>query len=643
MCGIAGIVCLSKSLPPHQLTKLVRNMANRIAHRGPDDFGEWVSSNGKVAFSHRRLSIIDTSSAGKQPMVASDGRSAITFNGEIYNYLDLRSEFESSGKALRTHTDTEVLLELLQERGTSVIEKLDGMFAFAFYDAAKGNVFLARDSFGEKPLYYLHTRDFFAFASELGALSTLPWFDSTIDGEAVAEYFAFQYVPAPRTIYQKVKKLPPGSYLKLSERGDVEIRSHFTFAPARDPRADRSMDALADELGDILVRSTKRRLMSDVPLGAFLSGGVDSSVTVAIMTRELKQNVKTFSMGCLNSPESEHDDARQMAEWLGTDHNELLIEPDIATLVSKIAGVLDEPLADSSCLPTYLLSEFARRKVTVLLSGDGGDEMFGGYGRYFSTLDEDSSRLKGDQNYAHWKPSDGYFGSRIMIFNEGELAAFLGEIPPETKAGFESYKARLNDPSAPLLSRLRAIDTANYLPGAVLAKVDRMSMQHALEVRTPFLSREVASFAEKLAVQHMYADGQGKLVLKEYASRFIPRPWLERRKRGFGVPTHLWDRSSCIRTLKKLLLGNGALSQYWIGREGLERFIKRNEDPNSFSAYQVWSVLVFEVWLRTHLVSHHERSLAFCHIRDIFNSARSGVKNFVARPRKIAVHGDICT
>lgn len=618
MCGVAGIVAISDRYSPSELRRLVRKMADRMVHRGPDDSGEWVSSDGRAAFAHRRLSIIDTSSAGHQPMVAPDGKSAITFNGEIYNYRELRAVVDQLGRRLRTQTDTEVLLELLRGSGPSAIEKLDGMFAFGFYDSVSRELILARDPFGEKPLYYMLAAGCIAFASELHSLTVLPWFDATIDRDAVAEYFAFQYVPAPRSIYSAVKKLPPGSYLRFNSSGSVEIRRHFTFNPQPAPRRDQPLDQLVDELREILVRSTSRRMISDVPLGAFLSGGVDSSATVAIITKELGKRVKTFSLGCPNSEESEHLNAREMAERLGAEHHELLVLPDVPLLVQKIARVLDEPLADSSCLPTYLLSEFSRRQVTVLLSGDGGDEMFGGYGRYFSTLEEDRRSAAGDPQYSGWKASDGYFGSRIMIFNEPQLADLLGEIPEETRAGFESFKARINDGSYPLISRLRALDTATYLPGAVLAKVDRMSMQHALEVRTPFLNREVAMFAEKLAPEHLYASGQGKLVLKEYVTRFVPREWLDRPKRGFGVPIHLWDRGGCLKTLRRITLGPGGLSKHWIGRKGLERFIAVQERPESFSAYQVWSVLIFEIWLRSHLAASDTDELERSLVHDLW-------------------------
>ncbi len=627
MCGIAGIVDLSGSRSPEQLRKLVRKMADRIAHRGPDDSGEWVSPDGRVAFSHRRLSIIDTSSAGKQPMIGNDRKSAITFNGEIYNYLDLRKVCERAGGRLRTHTDTEVLLELLCQQGASVIKSLDGMFAFAFYDGETRELLFARDPFGEKPLYYMHSHGALAFASEVHSLMALPWFDSTIDAEAIAEYFAFQYVPAPRSIYAHVKKLPPGCVMRLNAAGTLHFETHFSFTPLANPSRNQSMDALVDELRDILVRSTERRLMSDVPLGCFLSGGVDSSATVAVVTQELKRSVKTFSLGCPNSDESEHIFARQMAERLGAEHNEFLVTPNIPVLVHKIARLLDEPLADSSCLPTYMLSEFSRRQVTVLLSGDGGDEMFGGYGRYFSTLQEEQKKLQGDPHYATWQASDGYFGSRIMIFNVPELTALMGEIPPETRAGFEAYKAKLNDPGSPLLSRLRAIDMANYLPGAVLAKVDRMSMQHALEVRTPFLNREIAAFAEKLAPEHLYLDGQGKVILKDYVNRFVPREWLDRRKQGFGVPIHLWDRVGCLKTLRRLVLGSGALTQHWVGRKNLESFVQRQESPGTFSAYQVWSVLILEIWLRSHLISNEDRSVERGPVHQLIHNSTARVQS----------------
>ena len=367
MCGIAGFVDLRGRFHAEALRELATRMANTMLHRGPDDGGAWVDPTGYCAFSQRRLSIIDLSPAGHQPMQSSDGRTCITFNGEIYNFNDLRSELESNGRTLRTRTDTEVLLEAIRAYGTETFLKLDGMYAFAFFDEQTSDLILARDPFGEKPLYYTHQNGYFAFASELHALPVLPQFDATIDEEAIAQLFMLQYVHAPRTIYRSAKKLPPGHWLRLSRDGTIRIEQFYKFTPQSGPFEDRSLDDLADELKEILVRSVRRRMISDVPVGAFLSGGVDSSLVVALIARELGHKVKTFSIGFDKAPESEHLFARQMAERLGTDHHDKILAPDILNLATMIGQILDEPNGDSSCLPTYLISEFARRQVTVSL------------------------------------------------------------------------------------------------------------------------------------------------------------------------------------------------------------------------------------------------------------------------------------
>jgi asparagine synthase (glutamine-hydrolysing) len=608
MCGIAGILNISGNLSPREMQRLALEMALRMEHRGPDDSGVWVDPSGYCAFSHRRLSIIDTSSAGKQPMLSRDGHSCITFNGEIYNYLDIRADLEKFGHQFSSSSDTEVLLAALRQYGETLFEKMDGMYAFGYLDVPSREVLLARDPFGEKPLYYTVQNGYLAFASELHCLSVLPGFDVGIDRDSLAQYLAFQYVPSPRSIYAKVSKLPPGHFMRIKPDGKIEVQRHFRFKPQNSPSAEQPMDQLADELEDILIRSIKRRMISDVPLGAFLSGGVDSSAVVALMRKVLGRDVKTFSLGVHDSPESEHLFARQMALHVGADHHDLVLTPDVPKLIHTIGACLDEPNADSSCLPTYLLSQFARRQVTVLLSGDGGDEMFGGYGRYFSTLDEEERFVKGAPELANWSPSRAYLSNRILIFELEHTRDLFGELPAQTEELLARLRSDLDAPSSPLISRLRELDMHTYLPGAVLAKVDRMSMQHALEVRCPILSIEVARFAEKLHASHCYAAGHGKLVLKEVASRYIPRAWLDRRKQGFSVPTHLWNQRDFVATLKKMTLSQDSCLPNLLDSARLARFVKRQEE-GGFSAYQVWSVLLLEIWLRAQTAKASTKTL----------------------------------
>ncbi|MBI5849894.1 MAG: asparagine synthase (glutamine-hydrolyzing) [Planctomycetes bacterium] len=599
MCGIAGIVDHRGNRSAQELERIAAAMADAMPYRGPDDRGTWVSPDGRCAFGHRRLSIIDTSSGGHQPFVDEAARVAITFNGEIYNYRELKQDLEAAGHRFRTKSDTEVLLALVTEHRERAFEQLDGQFAFGFWDATDRSLLLGRDPFGEKPLYFAQGDGWFAFASELHALARVPGFDPAIDRDTIAEYLALQYVDAPRSIWRNASKLRPGHWLRLDGEGRVRTGRHFAFEPRGGVRPSRPMPELADELEDILLRLVERRMIADVPLGAFLSGGVDSSTVVALMTKALGGTVKTFSIGFENSPdETEHLYARQIAQHLGTEHHDRVLELEVLPLLHHIGTVLDEPNGDSSCLPTFLVSKIAKERVTVCLSGDGGDEMFGGYGRYFATLQDEARDIPGF-DAGRW-----YYGSRMLIHLDEHLAELFGEVPPRTKALLGSLRRRLSREPGPLLHRMRAHDAAHYMPGAVLPKVDRMSMQHSLEVRTPFLSRELAAFCEQLAVDDLYRDTtlhgpQGKLVLKELAQRYIPRAWLDRKKMGFGVPTKTgWGKDALVSWLRELVLGSDAKLAAWIDKRGREAFVRRQDA--SFSFYQSWLVLVLELWLRNH-------------------------------------------
>jgi asparagine synthase (glutamine-hydrolysing) len=430
------------------------------------------------------------------------------------------------------------------------------MFAFAAFDRASGKILLARDPFGEKPLYYTTLANgAFAFASELQALELLPGFDATANLDAMAEILTFQYAGAPRSIYQAVNKLEPGCWMEIDADGQTRSGRYFQFEPHGASTGERTMDDLADELEDILVRSLERRLISDVPLGAFLSGGVDSSVVCALVRRKLGVPLKTFSTGFSDAPESEHLTARAFAEHLGTEHYENVVSPDVSAFIDHIGDLLDEPNGDNSCLPTYLLSKFAREHVTVAVSGDGGDEMFGGYGRYFSTL-EDQARSLSAGYPTGFAPGAVYYGNRILVGDEPFIENLFGFLPE----GFADHLARLRselDEAGPgrLLEAMRRSDVDNYMPGAVLPKVDRMSMRNSLEVRTPFLNTELAHFAQRLPESVLVQGGRGKLVLREVAYRHLPRELVDLPKKGFGLPMSDWARTSLLSVAQTVLLG----------------------------------------------------------------------------------------
>lgn len=573
-------------------------MAECMRHRGPDDAGIWCSPDGLVALSHRRLSIIDTSSGGHQPMEDPLAKACIAFNGEIYNFLELKAELEREGFEFRSRSDTEVLLAALRQWGTSALTRLDAMFAFGYYSDVDRSLLLARDIFGEKPLYYVDTAEYFAFASELHALALLPGFDATVSTDTIAAFLCFQYLPGAQTIYRCVRRLAPGCWLRVGLSGKMESGSYFEFRTSPRQQQRRSLDELADELEDLIVTSIRRRLISDVPLGAFLSGGVDSSTVAAICTRRLGKQLKTYSIGFAGHSDSEHFDAAEISHHLGTDHSERVLAADAVELGAHLGKVLDEPNADTSCLPTYLLCKFARETVTVALSGDGGDELFGGYGRYFNTVEEWERKRAGDRSLDWWRAGDVYLSNRILVFPDEELRELFGTLPPSLRELLARSRAAIDSDKRPLINVLREWDARTYMPGAVLAKVDRMSMQHSLEVRAPLLGIDIARFAMGLAGDECYHAGQGKLVLKRVASRYLRYEWVARPKRGFGLPMDMWGAARLMPALRVLLRSSDCRLAAWIDRVNLERYVQRLE--HQFHAYRAWALFILETWLRTH-------------------------------------------
>jgi asparagine synthase (glutamine-hydrolysing) len=478
------------------------------------------------------------------------------------------------------------------------LPKLDAMFAFGHYDTRKRELILARDIFGEKPLYYVDTDNLFAFASELHPLQNLPGFDPSIDIETIANYLTFQYVPCPDAIYQKAHKLPPSCYLRLRAGKPPEVRRYFNFMTSADQASARPLDDLADELEEILTISLRRRLISDVPLGAFLSGGVDSSTLAALTTKKLNLPLKTFSIGFSGHKESEHFDAAAIARHLGTEHNDQVLDGYPVELGRHIATVLDEPNGDSSCVPTFLVSRHTRQTVTVALSGDGGDELFGGYNRYFVTVDESARNDAGDVPWGGWGRGNAYISSRLLINVEPDIERLMGAVPPGLAAKLARMRGEIDQDSRPLINVVREVDAHNYLPGAVLAKVDRMSMQHSLEVRAPLLGLDVAKFAMKLSAADCYGSQQGKLVLKRVASRYLPIEWLQRPKRGFGIPIDMWGKGSLLPATRSLLEAPECRLQDWIERKRLIASLDHLDQ--AFHPYQCWALFVLEIWLRHH-------------------------------------------
>ena len=608
MCGIAGIIDTGLGISREELSRLATAMRDSMTHRGPDDGATWVSEDGRVALAHRRLSIIDLRAEGRQPMTNEDESVHIVFNGEIYNHHELRAELEAKGHRFRSNSDTEVLVHMFEDTALEQCEKLDGMFAFAAWNSRERKLILARDPFGKKPLYIAEGNGFFAFASELRALEQLPFLNRTLSRDAIAAYLLVQYMPRDFGVYEGLSKLTPGTAMLLDfERKQRRSLHFYDFNPKQSIETRCTPTEAKDELRRLVRRAVEKRLESDVPLGAFLSGGVDSSLVVAIMAKDFGKKVDTFSMGFNDPHATEHLFARDTARMLGTNHRDDVLTPDAMRMLPDIASRLDEPNGDSSCLPTLLLSRFTRQFVTVALSGDGGDELFGGYGRYKDTLNETAADARGFLTRLQLRVrgeramtvADRYLGPRWLMFQPERVAELLGTpIPPRAAHELSSWRAILDDKGRTPMQRMRALDARTYMPGAVLPKVDRMSMQCSLEVRCPLLDRDLGVFASSLPDALLWQPPLGtKQILKDLAAEYLPREWMERRKMGFGLPSDCWSQSELLKLAEDSLGGDAALRDHLDGA-ALDRFVREQRDPNHFSIYRLWPMLILELWLR---------------------------------------------
>ena len=621
MCGIAGALAPRMDAAPP--TGAAERFAAAMVHRGPDGHGFFHA--GPVALAHRRLSIIDLSEAGRQPMTNEDGQIAIVVNGEIYNHAELRADLVAKGHRFKSGSDSEVVAHLYEEVGARVPEYLRGMFAFALWDARAGKLLLARDRFGEKPLYYCERPDGFVFASELGALVADERTPTALSMEALDAYLALQYVPSPRTIYEAVKKLPPGHTLEVRPGERPVLRRYYkiSFAPTL---ADLSEEEAARRVRETVEEAVRSRLMSDVPLGAFLSGGVDSSIVVACMARASSTPVKTFSVGFKDGGREDNElpYARLVAERWRTDHHELVVEPDMVGMLPSIVRHHGEPFADTSAVPTRYLCEMTRRDVTVALSGDAGDEAFGGYRRYVWA--HVAERLRGlpgplargvaaalsaaPGRRARWLREYGARlgadeASRYLRFICHFSAAEKGALyTPELARRFEqdaaaaSFGALLGaSRAADTVSRLQDLDVETYLPDDILAKVDVASMTHALEARAPLVDHHVVELGAALPGRLKLRGGKGKHIFKRAFADVVPAEILHRKKKGFALPTGPWLRGKLHGFARETLLSDAARARGLFRPEAVTDLLDRHRAGEDHGE-RLWNLIVLETWQR---------------------------------------------
>ena len=606
MCGIAGYAGWPRSAETSEAELAL--MCGAIRHRGPDDEGHHVGH--RVALGMRRLSIIDVA-GGSQPISNEDGTVHVVFNGEIYNHRALRARL-SPRHVLRSRSDTEVLVHLYEESGADMVDDLRGMFAFAIWDERRARLTVARDRLGIKPLYYWPTGDGVAFASELRSLLALPAFPREVDERAVREYLALGYVPDPSCIFKGVHKLPPGHVLTWSAERGVETRRYWTPVRPEVPVTDER--EVVEELRRLLADAVGSHLESDVPLGAFLSGGIDSSTVVAQMKQLSSTRVDTFSIGFEDPAFNEAPHAASVARALGTRHTELIVRPDADALVEQVVRTYDEPFGDSSALPTLLVSQLARRHVTVALSGDGGDELFGGYTRYAEL--EGRRQLPGVARAVARAvgvrlPHGALGRNRLLDLGREKRGRYAATVAQALAVGdggvlrevdaslsLDRLLDRWFEPAADrdFLTQMTLVDLESYLPGDILTKVDRASMSASLEARVPLLDHPLVEFAVALPARFKRRDGTGKWILRQAITGLVPQSVFEQPKRGFAVPLSRWFRGELRHRLDTLVREDRGVYAY-VDHESVVRLVREHLAGRRDHSAMLWRVLVLDLWL----------------------------------------------
>lgn len=644
MCGIAGVLAFELGSCSDKDLSCVKLMADVIRHRGPDDSGVWEDKIAGAAFAHRRLAILDLSPAGHQPMLSANGRYVICFNGEIYNHARLRQQLEAQGVApnWKGHSDTETLLACIAAWGfQKAIDSLVGMFAFSVWDRKYGQLTLARDRMGEKPLYYGWQKGTFVFASELKAISAHPSFERRVDRGALILLLRHNYIPGPHSIYEGVSKLPAGTYLQV-KRGASNPTPvpYWSLSDIAENAVSKpfggSEEEAIDELEQLLGNSVRSQMIADVPLGALLSGGIDSSIIVALMQKASSQKVRTFTIGFDEDECNEAAHARSVARHLGTDHIEVrLSAKDALSLIPSMPEMYDEPFADSSQLPTHLVMTLARKHVTVALSGDGGDELFGGYDRYLLVpkawrgvgwIPFPLRRLLG-RGLATLSPAaisafagplvkrrgvknvgdrvqkvgtflrcarnlDDFYLALISQWPEAEQMVHNGGVP-DSLFDQKYLWPKLSDSAA----RMMSLDALTFLPDDLLTKVDRASMAVSLEARAPFLDRQVVEYSSTLPMNMKFRNGRGKHILRLLLDRYVPRDLVERPKMGFGVPLDVWLRGP-LREFAEEYLSEGRLrKEGFFDAMIIRKAWRQHLNGERSFGNRLWSVLMFQFWL----------------------------------------------
>ena len=637
MCGIAGFISKDKF---NQLKAYMPESLLTLSHRGPNDSGLFFNERHGLGMGHRRLSVIDLSEAGHQPMANDDGQVRIVYNGEVYNFREIRKTLKGLGHTFRTDTDTEVVLKAYCQWGIDCLERFTGMFAFALWDEKEECLFLVRDRLGIKPLFYFYGQNNLFFASELKALMALPMFPRDLDHDAVPLFLHYQYIPAPRTVFKNTFKLLPGHFIRF-RKGRLQGKPYWTL-PDREKNAQkpiqREEDAL-EKLDQLLTDAVSDRLISDVPLGGLLSGGIDSSMVVALMQKVSNAPAKTFSIGFNEPGFNEEPWAAKVAAHLKTDHTSFYISPkDALAVIPRLPEIYDEPFADASAVPTFLVSQLARSHVTVALSGDGGDEQFAGYVRYWSTRAMALAFQRAPERVRHplgsalakipvswvercYMPWRHFLPQRFNVANfpdkwrklvnlmqGGDIQSLYRmtiQVWPEEmlwdllqRGLVESqYEETFRETEGwPILSRLMRVDQKTYLPDAMLTKVDRASMAVSLEVRVPLLDHRVVEFTSCLPDHLKYKRGKGKYLLRRLLSRYVPEALFERPKMGFGVPIEKWFRSELKRMLSDYLSVNRLKREGLFDAACVESQLKEHFCGKANHCYRLWALLMWEMW-----------------------------------------------